>query len=37
MAVQPSVRTTDPVEEAQLLEAIDKWLDRDVRPDVAKF
>jgi alkylation response protein AidB-like acyl-CoA dehydrogenase len=37
MAVQRSVRTTDPVEEAQLLEAIDKWLDRDVRPDVSKF
>lgn len=37
MAVQRSVRTTDPDEEAQLLEAIDKWLDRDVRPNVAKF
>ena len=37
MAVQRSVRTTDPVEEAQLLEAVDKWLDRDVRPHVAKF
>jgi alkylation response protein AidB-like acyl-CoA dehydrogenase len=37
MAVQRPVRITDPVEEAQLLEAIDKWLDRDVRPHVAKF
>ena len=37
MAVQRPVRVTDPVEEAQLLEAVDKWLDRDVRPHVAKF
>ena len=37
MAVQRPVRMTDPVEEAQLLEAVDKWLDRDVRPHVAKF
>jgi alkylation response protein AidB-like acyl-CoA dehydrogenase len=37
MAVQRPVRNTDPVEEAQLLEAVDKWLDRDVRPHVAKF
>jgi len=37
MAAQRPVRITDPVEEAQLLEAIDKWLDRDVRPHVAKF
>jgi alkylation response protein AidB-like acyl-CoA dehydrogenase len=37
MAVQRPVRITDPVEEAQLLEAVDKWLDRDVRPHVAKF
>jgi alkylation response protein AidB-like acyl-CoA dehydrogenase len=37
MAVQRPVRITDPEEEAQLLEAVDKWLDRDVRPHVAKF
>jgi alkylation response protein AidB-like acyl-CoA dehydrogenase len=37
MADQRRVRITDPAEEAQLLEAIDKWLDRDVRPHVAKF
>ena len=37
MAVQRPVRMADPVEEAQLLEAVDKWLDRDVRPHVAKF
>jgi alkylation response protein AidB-like acyl-CoA dehydrogenase len=37
MTAPRAIRKTDPVEEAQLLDAIDKWLDRDVRPHVAKL
>ncbi|MGE0851512.1 MAG: acyl-CoA dehydrogenase family protein [Hyphomicrobiaceae bacterium] len=37
MAASRPQRTTDLAEEAQLLDAIGKWLDRDVKPHVAKL
>ena len=37
MAAPRPQRTTDLAEEAQLLDAIGKWLDRDVKPHVAKL
>jgi hypothetical protein len=32
-----NVRTVDRVEEAQLLETIGRWLERDVRPIVKEY
>lgn len=37
MAAPRPQRTTDPAEEAQLLDAVGKWLDKDVKPHVAKL
>lgn len=37
MTAPRTARTTDAGEEAQLLDAIDRWLERDVRPHVARL
>ena len=37
MSTEKKIRVTDPAEERQFLDAIDKWLAKDVKPHVASM